>query len=394
MVAARPEISHLPANIGAVAVGFMFRRLGLVLSLALVAGGVAAGAAQAEDACADPKPALGVERVVEIDASTGPLYGDISVLTREESFLQPREVVLTFDDGPMPWITKSILDTLDRFCTKATFFSVGRMAIAYPATVKDVLARGHTLGSHTWSHPLNLKRRGLDRAVDEIERGFSAIALAAGQPIAPFFRFPGLSDSDPMLAHLQSRGIAAFTVDVVSNDSYIGNADRLATYTLAQVDKRQGGIILFHDIKSATAKALPAVLAGLKQRGYKVVHMRPKAPLVPLDTYDADLQKLLVKSQPKAAEQPTVIAASAAGSHLLPFFGAPAVLKTLSGQDAEVTTLSPPARQRAAATVVDHAEHGAREQKTERARGGPKAKPERIKRVTADQPSPFMMYGF
>lgn len=376
----------------------MFRRLTSILSLIFIAGGVAAGTARAEDVCADPKPALGVERVVEIDASAGPLYGDISVLTREESFLQPREVVLTFDDGPMPWITKSILDTLDRFCTKATFFSVGRMAIAYPATVKDVLARGHTLGSHTWSHPLNLKRRGLDRAVDEIERGFSAIALAAGQPIAPFFRFPGLSDSDPMLGYLQSRGIAAFTVDVVSNDSYIGNADRLATYTLAQVDKRQGGIILFHDIKSATAKALPAVLAGLKQRGYKVVHMRPKAPLVPLETYDADLQKLLVKSQPKAADQPAVIAASAApsdaGSHLLPFFGAPAVLKTLSGGDAEVTTLSPPARERAAATVADHSESGTREQKIERARGGHKAKPERIKRATAGQPSPFMMYGF
>ncbi len=210
------------------------------------------------------QPGLGLDRVVEIDASTGPLYGDISVLTREERFLKPREVVLTFDDGPMPWITKSILDTLDRFCTKATFFSVGRMAIAYPATVKDVLARGHTLGGHTWSHPLNLRRRGLERAIDEIERGFSAIALAAGQPIAPFFRFPGLSDSDPMMAHLQSRGIAAFTVDVVSNDSYIGSAERLATYTLAQIDKQQGGIVLFHDIKSATAKALPTILTGLK----------------------------------------------------------------------------------------------------------------------------------
>ena len=377
----------------------MLRRLGLILALSIVAAGTAAGAAQAERTCADPKAALGVERVVEIDASTGPLFGDLSGLTREESFLQPREVVLTFDDGPMPWITKSILDTLDRFCTNATFFSVGRMAIAYPATVKDVLSRGHTLGSHTWSHPLNLKRRGLDRAVDEIERGFSAIAMAAGQPIAPFFRFPGLSDSDPMLAHLQSRGIATFTVDVVSNDSYIGNADRLATYTLAQIDKRQGGIILFHDIKSATAKALPVVLAGLKQRGYKVVHMRPKAPLVPLDTYDADLEKLLVKSQPKATGVPSVIAASAdasgTASHLLPFFGSPAVLKTLSGEDAEVTAISPPARMRAAATTGLHTDVATpQERKSERARGGHKVKPERVKRATAGEPSPFMMFGF
>jgi peptidoglycan-N-acetylglucosamine deacetylase len=384
----------------------MFRWLAsLLTTLALAVCAVGAGPAHAAETCADPSHALGVERIVEIDASAGPLYGEISVLAREDSFLHPREVVLTFDDGPMPWITKSILDTLDRFCTKATFFSVGSMAIAYPDSVKDVLARGHTLGGHTWSHPLNLKHRSFDRAIDEIERGFTAIAVAAGQPIAPFFRFPGLSDSDPMLAHLQSRGIAAFTVDVVSNDSYIGNADRLATYTLAQIDKRQGGIILFHDIKSATAKALPVILAGLKQRGYKVVHMRAKAPLVPLDTYEPEMEKLLAKAHPKPAERAAVIAASGtpvpmvpdggAAPHLLPFFGSPAVLKTLAGQDAEVTPISPPARIRAAATSRDHTEKTvARERKGERIRAGQKPKETRTKRASAEPPSPMMMYGF
>src|SRR5512137_2314374 len=111
----------------------MFQRVGLFLT-ALAAIGLGAASARAETTCAEPAQALGVERVVEIDTASGPLYGDISVLSREDTFLKPREVVLTFDDGPMPWITKSILDTLDRFCTKATFFSVGRMAIAYPAT--------------------------------------------------------------------------------------------------------------------------------------------------------------------------------------------------------------------------------------------------------------------
>jgi peptidoglycan-N-acetylglucosamine deacetylase len=107
----------------------------------------------------DPSASLGVSRTVQIDATNGPLFGGITKFSREESFLQPREVMLTFDDGPLPWITKSILDTLDRQCTKATFFSVGRMALAYPDTVRDVVARGHTLGTHTWSHPLNLNRR-------------------------------------------------------------------------------------------------------------------------------------------------------------------------------------------------------------------------------------------
>ncbi|MCU0954313.1 MAG: polysaccharide deacetylase family protein [Hyphomicrobium sp.] len=334
----------------------MFHRVALcmvALGFTLISG----VPARAESTCADPAKALGVDRVVEIDAANGPLYGDISVLQREENFLRPREVVLTFDDGPMPWITRSILDTLDRFCTKATFFSVGRMAIAYPDTVKDVLARGHTLGGHTWSHPLNLKRRGLTKAIDEIERGFAAIALAAGQPIAPFFRFPGLSDSDPMMAHLQQRGIAAFTVDVISNDSYIGSADRLASYTLAQVDQKKGGIILFHDIKSAT-KVRPGPAA--------------KPELVAANT------------APEAG--------TGAQAHLMPFFGSAEVLKTLSGADAEVTSLSPAARTRAMA--VSSGEHS----ESDTAKTGERRKPKSVRSKRAStssaEPAPFSFFSF
>ena len=264
------------------------------------------------ETCSDSAGGIGVARIVEIDASTGPLYGDMSKYTREDSFLGPKEVVLTFDDGPIPHITKSILDTLDKFCTKATFFSVGRMAIAYPATVKEVMARGHTLGSHTWSHPFNLKRSAIERSRDEIERGFAAVAMAAGQPIAPFFRFPGLSDSDPMLAHLQTRGVAAFTVDVVSNDSYIGDPKRLTERTIKQVEARDGGIILFHDIKASTAKALPEILTQLKARGFKVVHMRSKATFTPLTEFDAALQPMLAQAQKTAANSK---------HNLMPFYG-------------------------------------------------------------------------
>lgn len=252
-------------------------------------------------ACTEGPATLGVTRIVEIDTTAGPLYGDMSKYVREDSFLGPKEVVLTFDDGPMPRITKSILDTLDAFCTKATFFSVGQMALAYPQFAKDVIARGHTLGAHTWSHPLNIPSRGFDKARDEIDRGFAAVALAAGQPIAPFFRFPGLGDSDPLLDHLQKQGIATFTVDVVSNDSFISSPERLAQRTIAQTETRNGGILLFHDIKASTAKALPTILSELKQRGYKVVHMRPKTPFFPVQGYEADLAPRLAKAEAQAA---------------------------------------------------------------------------------------------
>lgn len=265
------------------------------LILALLLAVVSASDALAAS-CGNSGRGLGVSRVIEIDASGGPLFGDMTKYAKEESFLAPKEVVLTFDDGPMPWITKSILDSLDAHCTKATFFSVGRMAVAYPRTVRDVMARGHTLGTHTWSHPLNLPRMSLERAREEMERGFTAVALAAGQPIAPFFRFPGLSDSPALLAHLQSRQVASFTVDVVSNDSFIGDTGRLIDRTLRHVEARKGGIVLFHDIKAVTARALPTILSELHARGYKVVHLRSKHTHKPDDSYRDKLEPQIAKA--------------------------------------------------------------------------------------------------
>ncbi len=283
------------------------RAASLMATLALFA----VGSAVASMAC--PKPgAIGLKRIVEIDASTGPLYGNHTRYPRQADFLQPMEVVLTFDDGPMPWITRSILDTLDAHCTRATFFSVGRMAVAYPEMVREVIARGHTMGTHTWSHPLDLRRRALDVSTAEIERGFAAVAAAAGVPIAPFFRFPGLSDSAEMLAHLQARKVATFTVDVVSNDSYISNGDRLLRETLAKIEARKGGIVLFHDIKAVAAKVLPTLLDELKSRGYRVVHMTAKATHVAeaalLDDYKAQVAKTEAQKR--------------SGKQLLPFYGA------------------------------------------------------------------------
>lgn len=274
-----------------------------------------AGSSKPASACQNPGRGLGVSRIVEIDTSTGALFGKITKEEKEANFLRPKEVVLTFDDGPMPWITKSILDTLDRFCTKATFFSVGRMALAYPQTLRDIIDRGHTLGGHTWSHPLNLKRLKPERAIDEIERGFAAISIASGGRTSPFFRFPGLSDNAAMLAALQKRGIATFTVDVVSDDSYISDPDRLTRLTLERVEAQRGGIMLFHDIKPATAKALPGILAELQRRGYTVVHMRSKSLLTPLPELAAELQPLLAKSDPPKGQ-------GAARAAMLPFYGA------------------------------------------------------------------------
>jgi peptidoglycan/xylan/chitin deacetylase (PgdA/CDA1 family) len=308
------------------------------LSALALAGAAHSGAALAECDGGD----FGLARVVEIDASGAPIYGDITRRTKEANFLRPKEVVLTFDDGPLPWVTKSILDTLDKYCAKATFFQVGKMAAAYPGMVKDIDARGHTIGGHTWSHPFNMPKMKKEKAVEEIEKGLAAISLAAGKPAAPFFRFTGLSDSDQLLAYLQTRGIASFTVDVVSNDSYIGDAKKLAEQTIRRIEERKGGIVLFHDIKAATAKALPTILASLKEKGYRVVHMRPKSALVPLTEWDQALAPAIAK------------AAAVDGKKPMPFYG-------LAGPEkqVEVTTLAPEARSRLASAETAKGSHKA-----------------------------------
>ncbi len=270
----RYRLAILPSLIGA----------GVALSL----GAMPLAAAD----CRDREGALGVSRTVAIDARGGGVYGDLTRQAKAGPLLAPMEVVLTFDDGPVPWITTPILNALDAACTKATFFAVGRMAVAHPQTVRDVLARGHTLGTHTWSHRILTQVRGL-RAEREIELGVAAITRAAGQPIAPFFRFPGLNDSRGLVGYLAKRDIATFTVDVVSDDSFVSDPGFLARRTLQRVAARRGGIVLFHDIKSVTAKALPAILAGLKAGGFRVVHLTAVQPVAVVARYEGELEPLL-----------------------------------------------------------------------------------------------------
>jgi peptidoglycan-N-acetylglucosamine deacetylase len=286
-------------------------RLGACAILAGLCAPTWVSAQPTKAACAS-STSLAPARIVEIDTRDGPLYGDITKFSKQPDLLAPKEVILTFDDGPMPWITKSILDTLDHYCAKATFFSVGRMAMAYPDSTKDVMRRGHTLGTHTWSHPMHMRTMRREQTADQMDRGFAAVAAAAGQPIAPFFRFPGLSDNAGMLAHLQSRGVATFTVDVVSNDSFIADPGRLTRETLAKIEARRGGILLFHDIKASTARALPNILSELKARGYRVVHMTAKAPHEPQAHLLAEYRATLAKAE---------TARGGPKKNLVPFYG-------------------------------------------------------------------------
>ncbi|MFZ1103683.1 MAG: polysaccharide deacetylase family protein [Hyphomicrobiaceae bacterium] len=254
-----------------------------------------------QEACGPDK--LGVARTAAIDAAGGPHFGARYHDRKTKPLLADGEVVLTFDDGPSRAYTRSILGTLAAQCTKATFFMVGRMALADPDTAKEVAAQGHTVATHTWSH-VSLAGLADDKAQTEIELGFSAVQQALGRPIAPFFRFPYLRHSDFTLHHLESRQIATFDIDIDSRDFATRNAAALHDRVIAGVKARRKGIILFHDIHASTARALPLILADLRSLGLRVVHLAPKTAAKTVAEYDKLAQQELARRRLAIARSP------------------------------------------------------------------------------------------
>ncbi len=270
------------------------------LALALILSALQPAVAQ--QSCPANANALGVSRVVEIDTSPAPRFG---FQYKEQDFLQDGEVVLTFDDGPLRAYTKPVLEALAHHCTKATFFVVGRMALADPEMVQEYARRGHTVGTHTWSHA-NLGSITPLKARAELEMGFSAVQQAMGKPIAPFFRFPYLRDTKSMATYLQSRQVATFSIDVDSKDYRTRDPGSVHRKVMADLARARKGIILFHDIQPSTARALPGLLAELKAKGFRIVHIRPKAQVATVAEYDAVVQNEFAKRRTAVAAQPLV----------------------------------------------------------------------------------------
>lgn len=244
----------------------------------------------ARAACTNPN-ALGVGRTVEIDTSGGPGFGFEHF--KQLDFLRDKEVVLTFDDGPWPLNTPSVLKTLAEECTTGIFFTIGKHATYYPEILKQVYAAGHTVGSHTWSHATLTNKKLTDaQKKEEIEKGFSAVkwALGGASP-APFFRFPALQHPPEMVTYLGERNIAMFSCDLDSFDFKASKPQQVIDVTMKKLDKLGKGIILMHDFHKHTAEALPDLLKKLKAGGYKVVAMKAKTPVQTLPQYDEELLK-------------------------------------------------------------------------------------------------------
>lgn len=281
-------------------------------------------AARADDGFCPTDPAYpAATRIVHVSTEDGPTYGTMQYA--QTASLGPKEVALTFDDGPNPDNTLRILDILDRHCIKATFFMVGYYAGKHPELVREVAARGHVIGTHTWLHPNSLRQLSPAQAQREIRRGFEAVETAlAGAPIedrrrlAPFFRFPGLNDSAALIHWLGERHVATFSCEFGADDwKPIGSAEvrRRAIRNIASVGR---GILILHDTKPRTADMLSSFIMTMREQGYSFVQLAaeptsaaraataPNGLLGAAERSVADAQQAVTATEPSLEPDPVL----------------------------------------------------------------------------------------
>ena len=254
--------------------------------LAAAAGALLSAApAMAETHCPTDALAPLATPQVQLDvqprpASAAASYGGMQY--RRTPGLGRKDIALTIDDGPNPEVTPLVLRILAKHCLKVTYFLVGWYAHAYPDLVRQEAAAGHFIGTHTFSHPDNLRRLTPQQAEDEITQGFVAAqgALASGTPaekaqLAPFFRFPGLNDTAELSQWLAARRIAVVGADFGANDWMNISPQGIEHRAMLEAAETHGGILILHDSHMRTAEALDDLITRFEQQGYRFVQLVP-----------------------------------------------------------------------------------------------------------------------
>ena len=270
-----------------------------------VAGGCASASA---DTCPGNPDALGTSRVLTISPSELSQIG--SMQYKQTLPLNDHEVVITFDDGPLPPYSNIILEILASQCVKATYFLVGRMANAYPSLVRRIYNEGHTIGTHSQDHPLAFQRLPLKRVAYEVDGGIASVNTAIGdaKAVAPFFRIPGLGRSKTAESFLASQSLVTWSADVVADDWFRHvSAQTIVQRALRRLEAKGRGILLLHDIHPATAMALPTLLKELKAHGFHVVQV------VPAGDRPKSVPELLASPASDRGAWPTVLTSAPSG---------------------------------------------------------------------------------
>ena len=191
-------------------------------------------------------------------------------------------IAMTFDDGPSAENTPRLLEMLKQRNIKATFFLIGQNVAANPDLVRRILADGHEIGNHSWTHP-QLSKLSDDRVTMEITKTQDAIKDASG--FTPTLLRPPYGAITPRQREwVEDRfGLNVILWSVDPFDWKRPGASVITQRILSQV--RPGAIILSHDIHKQTVDAMPATLDGLIAKGYKfatvsqlIAMNKPKPP--------------------------------------------------------------------------------------------------------------------
>jgi peptidoglycan-N-acetylglucosamine deacetylase len=243
----------------------------IVALFVCIVGGVPVSASA--ETCPGNPDVLGTSRVLTINPDEFTLLGTMQY---EQTLpLKDHEVVITFDDGPLPPYTNIILDALASHCVKATYFLVGQMAHAYPSVVRRIYNEGHTIGTHSQRHP-HFERLSMQRVEREVDGGINSVTAALGdaKALSPFFRIPYLGRTNAIERFLERKQLVTWSADVDTNDWWRGSSPgAIVQRAMRRLNAKGRGIILMHDIHRKTAMAVPILLKELKANGYNVVHV-------------------------------------------------------------------------------------------------------------------------
>lgn len=180
------------------------------------------------------------------------------------------EVALTFDDGPHPVHTPVLLDILAARRARATFYVIGSLVQRYPELTRRIVAEGHELGNHTWTHP-TLSRLGDANVLREIDRTQEVIWRTVGH--VPVTMRPPYGAFTPRQSRmLQDQRNLPTVIWSVDPQDWRRPGSQVVAQRMVQ-GARPGAIILAHDIHGPTVRAIPAALDGLQSRGFACVTM-------------------------------------------------------------------------------------------------------------------------
>jgi peptidoglycan/xylan/chitin deacetylase (PgdA/CDA1 family) len=179
-------------------------------------------------------------------------------------------VALTFDDGPNPEFTPEVLDILDKYHVKATFFMIGSEMEKYPEIVKEVVARGHVIGNHTYTHPHDIELDTEAQVIRELDQCEQVIERMTGRRTHLFRPPRGLVDSTVFtIAEEEGYRTILWTVSADHHDA--PTPKLMAQRVLKHI--RPGGIILAHDGRFCTrwkdVAATPMIIEELSKQGYQ-----------------------------------------------------------------------------------------------------------------------------